>query len=179
MSETKKSSRREGKTLPNFKIDDRFLYEHLQDTRAEMTWRRELEFRLMQFMLIFYPILGAAIVELFKNNSIGAIAFSIVALASVVLIVIATIVVTNRIDHEHETYVDLGRQVQLIWFYFGLFEKGAYLQDQAFLPEKLLNEKTSLGTGPGYKKTKTLIRVTSATLVVLLMILAGIKIIAA
>ncbi len=176
MAETKKSSQRQGKTLPNFQIDDRFLYEHLRDTRAEMTWRRELEFRLMQFMLIFYPILGAAVVELFKNDSIGAIAFAIVALASIVLIVIATIIVTDRIDHEHETYVDLGRQVRLIWLHFGLFEKGVYLPNQAFLPEKLLDEKTSLGTGPGYKKTKTLIRVTSATLIVVLVILAAIKI---
>jgi hypothetical protein len=176
MIEVKKPSRRQGKSVQNFKIDDRFLYEHLRDSRAEMTWRRELEFRLMQFMLIFYPILGTAIVELFRNNGISAIAFSIVALASVVLIVIATIIVTDRIDHEHETYVDLGRQVRLIWLYFGLFEKGAYLPDQAFLPEKLLDEKTSLGTGPGFRKTKTLIRVTSATLIVLLMILTGIKI---
>jgi len=176
MTETKKPSRRQDQALPIFKIDDRFLYEHLRDSRAEMTWRRELEFRLMQFMLIFYPILGTAVVELFKNKSIGTIAFTIVALISIALIVIATHIVTDRIDHEHETYVDLGRQVQLIWLYFGLFEKGAYLPEKAFLPEKLLNEKTSLGTGPGYKKTKTLIRVTSVTLIVVLVILAVIKI---
>lgn len=176
MAETKNPSRRQDKTSPTFKVDDRFLYEHLHDTRAEMTWRRELEFRLMQFMLIFYPILGTAVVELFKNNSIGKIAFSIVALISIALIVVATFIVTERIDHEHETYVDLGRQVQLIWLYFGLFEKGAYLPDQTFLPQKLLDEKHSLGTGPGYKKTKTLIKVTSLTLIVVLVILVVIKI---
>ena len=142
MPETKKASQRRVKTLPTFKVDDRFLYEHLRDSRAEMTWRRELEFRLMQFMLIFYPILGTAIVELFKNKSIGVPAFTMVALISVVLVIIATITVTDRIDHEHQTYVDLGRQVTMIWQHFGLFEKGAYLPDRALLPEKLLKRQT-------------------------------------
>lgn len=176
MADAKKPSRRQGKTPPTFKVDDQFLYEHLRDTRADMTWRRELEFRLMQFMLIFYPILGTAVVELFKNENINAWVFTIVALIAVVLIVIVTRIVTERIDHEHETYVDLGKEVTMVWRYFGLFEKGAYLPDQAFLPEKLLNEKTSLGTGPGYKKTKNLIRVSSATLILILVILTAIKI---
>ena len=130
----------------------------------------------MQFMLIFYPILGTAVVELFKNDSINAIVFTIVVLIAVALIVVVTLIVIERIDHEHETYVDLGRQVTLVWRYFGLFEKGAYLPDKALLPEKLLNEKTTLGTGPGYKKTKNLIRVSSITLTLILMILAAIKI---
>jgi hypothetical protein len=175
MPATKNSSRRQSKTLPDIHVDDRFLQDHLRDVRAEMSWRRELEFRLMQFMLIFYPILGTAIVELFKSN-IGVVAFSITALGALILIVIATIVVTSRIDHEHETYADLGKQVQLIWLYFGLFEPGAYLKDQAFVPKKLLDEKTGLGQGPGYKKTKGLIWVTSITMIVILTILTGIKI---
>lgn len=176
MTETKKPSTRQRRTSPTFKVDDRFLYEHLRDSRAEMAWRRELEFRLMQFMLIFYPILGAAIVELFKNDSINAFVFTIVALIAVVLIVVVTLIVTDRIDHEHETYMELGRQVTLVWRYFGLFEKDAYLPNQALLPEKLLNEESSLGTGPGYKKTKILIEVSSATLIIILVILATIKV---
>lgn len=176
MADVKKPSQRSSKIRSIFKVDDRFLYEHLRDTRADMTWRRELEFRLMQFMLIFYPILGTAVIELFKNENITGLVFTIVALIAVVLIFVVTHIVTERIDHEHETYMDLGKQVTLIWRYFGLFEKGAYLPDQALLPEKLLNAKTSLGTGPGYKKTKNLIRVSSATLILILVILAIIKI---
>ena len=175
MPTTKSTSKKQGKVLPEFHVDDRFLQDHLKDVRSEMAWRRELEFRLMQFMLIFYPILGAAIVELF-DSSIGVVAFSSITLGAIILIVIATVVVTGRIDHEHETYVDLGKQVQLIWLYFGLFERGAYLKDRAFVPEKLLDEKTGLGTGPGYKKTKGLIWVTSITMITVLIILAGIKI---
>lgn len=176
MSEIRKPSRKQNQTSSDIHVDEKFLYEHLRDTRADMTWRRELEFRLMQFMLIFYPILGTAVVELFKNDTINALVFTIVALIAVVLIVVVTIIVTERIDHEHETYVDLGKEVTLIWRYFGLFEKGAYLPDQALLPEKLLQEQTSLGTGPGYKKTKNLIRVSSATLILILVILDVIKI---
>ena len=130
----------------------------------------------MQFMLIFYPVLGTAIVELFKSD-IGVVAFASIALGASLLIVIATVVVTDRIDHEHETYVDLGKQVTQIWVYFGLFEPGAYLQQgRAFLPEKLLDEKSGLGTGPGYKKTKRLIWVSSMTMIIILMILTGIRI---
>lgn len=178
MATTKRSLQRPDKTLPGIHVDDRFLQDHLRDVRAEMSWRRDLEFRLMQFMLIFYPILGTAVVELFKSETFGVPAFAIVALGSVILILIATVVVTDRIDHEHETYVDLGKQVRMIWLYFGLFEKGAYLDGQAFLPEKLLDEKTSLGTGPGYRKTKGLIWFTSATIIVLLLILTAIKVFA-
>ena len=175
MPATKTSSRRQSKTSTDFHVDDRFLQDHLKDVRSEMAWRRELEFRLMQFMLIFYPIIGTIMVELYGKN-INAWAFSATALGAILLIVFATVVVTERIDHEHETYVDLGKQLQLIWSYFGLFEPGAYLKDRAFLPEKLLDEKTGLGTGPGYKKTKRLIWVTSITVSILLIILAVIKV---
>jgi hypothetical protein len=175
MPEIKNSSRRQRKTLPDIHVDDRFLQDHLRDVRAEMSWRRELEFRLMQFMLVFYPIIGAAVVELFKSN-IGVVAFSSIAVGAIILIMIATVVITSRIDHEHETYADLGKQVQLIWLYFGLFEPGAYLKERAFVPEKLLDDKTGLGQGPGYKKTKGLIWVTSITMIIVLTILAGVKI---
>lgn len=175
MPATKTSSRRQSKTSTEIHVDDRFLQDHLKDVRSEMAWRRELEFRLMQFMLIFYPIIGAAIVELFNSN-IGVMAFSSIALGGIVVILIATVVITDRIDHEHETYVDLGKQVQMIWLYFGLFEPGAYIKNRAFVPEKLLDEKRGLGTGPGYKKTKRLIWITSITMIIILMILAGIKI---
>jgi hypothetical protein len=58
MPTIKKTSQKERKTSLDIHVDDRFLQDHLRDVRAEMSWRRELEFRLMQFLLIFYPIIG-------------------------------------------------------------------------------------------------------------------------
>jgi hypothetical protein len=174
MPEAKRSSQRRVQTSSDLHIDERFLYEHLRDTRAEMAWRRELEFRLMQFMLVFYPVIGTVIVALFQAK-INEWAFSATAAGAIVLIMYANSVVTERIDHEHETYMDLGKQLGLIWLYFGLFERGAYLKDRAFLPAKLLDERTGLGTGPGYEKTKRLIRVTSFTVIAILIILSVIR----
>ena len=175
MSETRKISRRQGKTSSDIHIDEKFLSDHLKDVRAEMTWRRELEFRLMQFMLIFYPIIGAAMIELFKST-INAFVFVGVATGAMGLIVYATIVVTKRIDREHEAYAELAKQVSLIWTYYGLFEAGAYLKDRAILPERLRPERNEYGKGVGYKKTKELIWVTTAAILLILIILAVIKV---
>jgi hypothetical protein len=129
----------------------------------------------MQFMLIFYPIIGTVMIELFKSD-INAIIFLIVAIGTIVLIVYTTTVVTKRITSEHQVYIELSQQVLLIWTHFGLFEKGAYLNDRAFLDKKLLDEQTGLGRGQGYKKTQRLIWTASFTVIVILAILATIKI---
>jgi hypothetical protein len=175
MPETKKTLQRQSKISPDIHVDERFLQDHLRDVRAEMTWRRELEFRLMQFMLIFYPIIGTAMIELFKSD-INKFVFLGVAAGAALLIVYATRVVTKRIDREHEAYAELAKQVQMIWAYYGLFESGAYLRDQALLPEKLRPERGEYGKGEGYKKTKELIWVTTAAILLILIVLSLIKI---
>jgi hypothetical protein len=115
------------------------------------------------------------LVELFQSDNIDSLSFAVISAGAIILILTATAIVTKRISHEHEIYVELGEQLLLIWSYFGMFESGAYLKDRAFLSKKLLDEKTGLGRGPGYKRTQLLIRVTSVTLIVMVGILAGIK----
>jgi len=176
MSETKKTPQKQSKISPDIHIDAKFLQDHLKDVRAEMTWRRELEFRLMQFMLIFYPIIGTAMVELYKSSNINAVVYLVVALGAIVLILYATNVVTKRIDREHEAYAELAKQVSLIWTYYGLFEIGAYLKDRAILPERLRPERDEYGKGVGYKKTKELIWVTTIAVILVLIALVIIKI---
>lgn len=171
MAETKKPSRRQIKTSPDFQVDDRFLYEHLRDTRTEMAWRRELEFRYMQFMLVFYPVIGTVMVALYEAK-VNSWAFSATSIGAIVLILYATVVVTKRISREHEIYVELSQQLIMIWTYFGLFESGTYLKDKTFLSEKLKDEKTGIGRGPGFRRTQELIWITSGTVIVLLAILA-------
>lgn len=170
MSEIKKPSRRQVKTSPDFRVDDRFLYEHLRDTRTEMAWRRELEFRYLQFMLVFYPVIGTVMVALYEAK-VNMYAFSVTAAGAIGLILYATIVVTKRISREHDIYVELSQQLIMVWSYFGMFEPGAYLRDKPFLSEKLKDEKTGIGRGPGFKKTQVLIWITSGTVIALLAIL--------
>jgi len=171
MAATKNTSRRPSKTAPAIPVDDRFLQDHFRDVRAEMTWRRELEFRLMQFMLIFYPIIGAAMIALY-DSEIAPPVFLAVAIGAIFLSIYATRVVTKRIDREHEAYAELAEQVQLIWTYYRLFETGAYLKDRAILPEKLRPDRNEYGKGEGYKRTKELIRVTTGSIISVLVVLA-------
>jgi hypothetical protein len=175
MPETRKIARRPSKSLPDIHVDEKFLQDHFRDVRAEMTWRRELEFRLMQFMLIFYPIIGTAMIELYSSD-INEYVFLGVAVGATFLIVYAARVVTKRIDREHEAYANLAEQVQMIWKYYGLFEIGAYLKDQALLPERLRPERGEYGKGEGYKKTKDLIWVTTDAILLIVIVLAFIKV---
>lgn len=171
MPTVKNPSRRRVKESADFKVDERFLYEHLRDTRAEMSWRRELEFRYMQFMLVFYPVIGTAMVALYDAR-IDPYAFSITALGAIVLILYATYVITKRISREHKIYIELSEQLVNVWTYFGLFEPGAYIKGKPFLSEVLKDEKTGIGRGLGFRRTQELIWITSGTVIVLLAILA-------
>ena len=171
MPDTKKTSKLQSNTSSDIHVDEKFLYEHLRDTRAEMSWRRELEFRYMQFMLVFYPVIGTVMVALF-DAKVNSLAFSATAVGAIGLILYATIVVSKRIGREHEIYVELSQQLILVWTYFGLFESGTYLKDKAFLSEKLKDEKTGIGRGLGYRRTQVLIWITSGTVMALLVILA-------
>lgn len=175
MAEINKPSRRQGKTSPEIHVDEKFLYEHLRDTRAEMSWRRELEFRLLQLLLVFYPIIGTVMVQLFNSGvSISAFRFTAVVLALLILAV--SYFVISRIDHEHKAYAKLGKQVQMIWKYFGLFESGAYVPAQVFLSTNLLDEKDGYGQGKGYRRTQILIGALTLVMLAILIALAILKV---
>lgn len=175
MAETKKTSQQQSKTSPDIHVDDRFLQDHLRDVRAEMSWRRELEFRLLQLLLVFYPIIGTVMIQLFQSD-VDARAFRITAVFLTILIVAVSYFVIMRIEHEHKAYAKLGKQVQKIWLYFGLFESGAYLNDQAFLSTDLLDAKEGIGQGMGYRRTQTLIGGLTVVMLFILIALAYLKI---
>jgi hypothetical protein len=140
-----------------------------------MGWRRELEFRFLQLLLIFYPIIGTIMIQLFSSSSVNSQAFRIMAGFLAFLIIAVSYFVINRIGHEHKAYSKLGKQVQMIWLYFGLFESGAYLSNRAFLSQELLDEKKGYGQGPGYKKTQTLIGGLTVVMLFILIALAMLK----
>lgn len=155
-------------------IDDRFLQDQLKDIKSEMSWRRELEFRLLQFLLVFYPVIGTAMVTLFQSNVTSTV-FWIVTAGASMLIIVASLFVSDRIRHEHFAYSELGGQVQKIWTYFGFFESGAYIKDDTVLPARLKDPGKGYGQGRGYRKTLVLIWFISVSLILILLALAVIK----
>jgi hypothetical protein len=154
--------------------DKEFLRDYVKDARKEMDWRREVEFRLLQFLLIFYPVIGTAMVTLYQTGIVSQL-FWILAIGAVVFIVAASLFVTDRVYSEHKAYADIGRTVQEIWAYFGLFEPGAYLKDEVILPEALRDPKKGFGQGQGYKKTLLLTWIITAAMVMLILTLALLK----
>lgn len=163
------------KSLPAFHIDDRFLQDHLRDVRAEMSWRRELEFRLLQLLLVFYPIIGTVMVQLFASDIVNVEAFRFTAAVLALLILGVSFFVISRIEHEHKAYAKLGKQVQMIWEYFGLFEAGVYLPKRAFLPAELRDKKDGYGQGKGYRRTQILIGALTVVMLAILSVLALLK----
>lgn len=175
MPTSKKKNQMQNTPLSEYHVDDRFLQDHMRDVRAEMSWRRELEFRLLQLLLVFYPIIGTVIVQLFTSNVVNAEAFRFTAVVLAFLILGVSYFVISRIDHEHKAYAKLGKQVQLIWEYFGLFESGMYLPNQAFLPAELRDETEGYGQGKGYRRTQILIGALTFVMLVILGALAVLK----
>jgi hypothetical protein len=154
--------------------DKDFLRDYVKDARAEMNWRREVEFRLMQFLLVFYPILGTAIVTLYQTQIVSS-GFWVLAIGAIVFILTASIFVSDRVQSEHRAYAGIGRTIQKIWTYFGLFERGAYLADETILPEQLRDPEKGFGQGQGYKKTLLLIWLVTVAMVLMILALAFLK----
>jgi hypothetical protein len=174
MTVVKNQPRRTDETLPDIHVDDKFLQDHLRDVRSEMSWRRELEFRLMQFLLVFYPIIGTVMVSLFQSK-VSVQAFYITAVGAGLLILAASIFVNDRINREHEAYADLGREVQKIWAYFGLFEAGAYIENETVVPSRLYDKEKGYGQGQGHKKTLGLVWLITVALISVVLTLALLK----
>ncbi|HNO30549.1 MAG TPA: hypothetical protein PKI78_02100 [Anaerolineales bacterium] len=175
MSEAKKTLKKQSEISLDIHIDAKFLQDHLKDVRAEMSWRRELEFRLLQLLLVFYPIIGTVMVQLF-NSDVDAFAFRFTAIILAFLILAVSYFVVSRISHEHKAYAKLGKQVQMIWKYYGLFESGAYIPDKSFLSKDLLDEKEGYGQGQGYRKTQILIGALTFVMLTILIALAMLKV---
>jgi hypothetical protein len=154
--------------------DKEFLRDYIKDARAEMNWRREVEFRLLQYLLVFYPIIATAMVTLFQTPITRQVYWWLTIGASV-FIVGASLFVTDRINREHKAYASIGKIVQKTWKYFALFEPGAYLKGEALLPETLLDPEKGFGQGKGHQKTLALIWIITAAILVLIFALAILK----
>jgi hypothetical protein len=155
--------------------DEKFLQDYLKDARSEMTWRRELEFRMLQFLLVFYPIIATVMVALFQNTATTPQVYGIVAVGASILIIAASLFVTDRVRREHQAYAGLARTVQKIWTHYGLFESGAYLDNDTVLPVALLDSRTGFGQGQGHKRTLALIWLVTSAMILMMLTLAVTK----
>ena len=156
------------------KPNDDFLAKYLDDVRGEMKWRRDLEFRLLQFLIVFYPIIGTALVTLYET-AISPQVYFMISIGAALLILPATLFVTQRIMVEHDAYAGLARTVTKIWEYFGLFEPGAYLEKETIADPGLKDPQTGLGQGKGHLRTLVLIWTVTLAMIVLIMTLGMIK----
>ncbi len=156
------------------KIKDEFLQKYLDDIRGEMNWRRELEFRLVQFLLVFYPIIMTALVTLYQTD-IDPRIYQIISIGASIFILAVTMFVTNRISVEHQAYAKLAKTVLKIWTYFSLFKKNAYIEDDVIIDPTLKDHKTGYGQGKGYLRTLSLIWMITVTLIVSIFTLGILK----
>jgi hypothetical protein len=154
--------------------NDDFLQKYLSDVRDEMKWRRDLEFRLLQFLLVFYPIIGTAMATLYQT-AISPKVYIVLSIGASLFILPATLFVTNRIIIEHKAYAGMAKIVLKIWAYFGLFESGVYIKDDTILNSSLQDPKTGFGQGKGYKRTLYLIWTVTIAMIILILTLGILK----
>ena len=128
------------------KIDD-FLKEYYLDTQITMRSRSETEYRLLNMFIVVNPIIITAIFALSELVD-DKVLFLALTLSVATLLAMLTILLTLKIKAEHEIYVQLGQHVVKVWKYFGLFEKGVYINDAIL--EKTVED---YGTGEGYLRT--------------------------
>jgi len=114
----------------------------------------DVELRLLQFLLLFYPIIGVAIVTLYRS-SIDPTTFSYLSFGAAGFLLLITWRIDVKIRAEHKTYREIGQAVKKVWRYFKLSEEGAYIEKERIIPEEevALDPHKGYGAGKGYRRT--------------------------
>jgi hypothetical protein len=127
---------------------DEFLRDFVTDCQSAMRWRADIEWKLLNLYIVLPPaIVGAmfGISKLLNSTSL----FWVLTASIIILITVLTILLTAKINAQHIIYEALGQQVVKVWKYFGLFDKGTYLEKEAVLDEKA----RGYGKGKGHLQT--------------------------
>ncbi len=151
------------------KVDDNFLIEHFKETLANMRVRIDVELRFVQFLLLFFPVVGLIFTTLY-GSSVDPTVFLYICIIAFFFLIIVTFLIQIQICEGHRTYRDLGLSVQKVWKYFKLSEKGAYLENDSVINEKMIDNEKGYGTGKGY--IRTLVIIWTISIVFALFILA-------
>lgn len=152
--------------------DKDFLIAFFNDCRNEMRWRSEVEHKLLAAMGALYTITATLFIGINKwiGNSILILIFSALP---IILLIVFTYLMTKKIISEHKVYSNIGRNVVKIWKYFRLFDKDAYIKNEAILDKSLVN----FGQGRGYKDTINILWMMTLIFVVLALIFSFIVVI--
>ena len=149
---------------------DEFLHEYYEDCREEMRGRRELDFRLVEILLFFCPLFVAGMTALYSTDLDQRVYLALSVGASVFMLLLSGII-THRIIVEHNAYANMGRTVQKIWEYFGLFDPGAYLPEDSILPDILRDPRKGFGRGLGHIRTLWLVWLVTGTIIAVIVAL--------
>ena len=136
--------------------NDDFLRDYYRESQENMRFRSGVEYRLLQFLLLFFPIIGLAIVTLY-NSSIEEGAFLKISVGAALFILLVTICITIKICAEHKNYRNMGQSIKKVWRYFKLQEDGIYLPDNRIIPEELVDLEPNKGYGSGKGHIFTLV----------------------
>ena len=156
--------------------NDEFLIEHFKQSQEEMRWRKNVEFRFLQFTLVFYSAVTAAMVALYQSKVVKMYYFYF-TIAACIFIILLSISIHRKINADHKAYEKIGEGVRKIWRYFELFEKGKYLTTESMLPENPLDSEKGYGKGDGYKRTLWIIWIVAGGMVIFLVLLSITKLI--
>lgn len=133
---------------------DEFLIEYFKQSQERMRHTSDVELRLLQFLLLFYPIIGVAVVTLY-NSPIDRTIFSFISFGAAVFLLLITWRIDVKIRAEHNTYREIGQAVKKVLRYYKLSEQGAYISGERIIPEEevTLDQNKGYGAGKGYRRT--------------------------
>ena len=157
---------------------DPFLTEYFKQCQERMRHTSDTELKLLNFLLLFVPIVGALMAALY-NSTIGRIAFMHLSVGVSVFLILVTYFIHDKICAEHKTYHDVGQSVKKVWRYFELHELGAYLKDEFIIEEEKvhLDRDKGYGAGTGYIRTLWIVWSITGVMVVVIIGLGIIKLI--
>jgi hypothetical protein len=150
--------------------NDSFLIEYFKQCQERMRHTSDTELKLLQFLLLFIPIIGALMAALY-DSTIDRIAFMHLSVGVSVFLILVTYFIDGKIRAEHKTYHDVGQSVKKVWRYFELHELGSYIKDEFIIEQEKVHIDRDKGYGAGKGYIRTLWIVWSITGVMMIVIL--------
>ena len=142
-----------------------FLIAFYDDQQAEMRWRKETEYRILRFYMLFAALITTAIGTVYEGiKSPGD--FLLLICGTAVFIIVLAIIMSLRIRYDHEAHAEIGRTINRLWHYYEVAE---------ILPARATGEEGSYGSGPGYLISIIIIWVVSVGIIGLFVLLGVAK----
>lgn len=110
--------------------NDEFLMRFFLDCQKSMRTRMQTEYKLLRMFIVLNPVIITAVLGI-SNLPVDKRTFLWIAFSLAAFLTVLTISITVKIIAEHKIYEKIGGYVVNIWKYFGLFEKGVYLANDA------------------------------------------------